>query len=261
MLTLAAVGVLCMAWGYFVEPYWLATTELRITSPKITGGEPIRLVHISDLHCDSKMRLEEQLPQAIAELKPDLIVFTGDCVNTLDGLVNFKRCMKEIAAIAPTFVCGGNWDNYFGDADFFSGTGVINLNGSSRRIRLRGSNIYLAGVGVRGRDRIDDALAGASEDDFTIFLYHYPDLIYSLAERGVDLVCSGHTHGGQVRLPLYGAMVTLSRYGKRFEAGLYCVKDTYFYVNRVIGMEGSWAPRVRFNCRPEVTLIEISPDE
>ena len=74
---------------------------------------------------------------------------------------------------------------------------------------------------------------------------------------GVDLQLSGHTHGGQVRLPLYGALLTLSAMGKRFEAGLYRLGEMALYVNRGLGMEGGAAPRVRFLCRPEITVFDL----
>jgi hypothetical protein len=75
----------------------------------------------------------------------------------------------------------------------------------------------------------------------------------------VDLYCAGHTHGGQVALPLYGALITFSKYGKKYEAGLYREGETWLYVNRGIGMEGGSTPRVRFWAPPEVTVIEVSP--
>lgn len=88
-------------------------------------------------------------------------------------------------------------------------------------------------------------------------MYHSPDLVEDLPPNAVDLYVAGHTHGGQVALPFYGALVTLSRFGKKYEAGLYHVGDTTLYVNRGIGMEGGPAPRVRFCARPEITVFEI----
>ena len=76
----------------------------------------------------------------------------------------------------------------------------------------------------------------------------------------VDLFCAGHVHGGQVGLPLYGALVTLSRHGKRYEAGLYQAGPMRMYVSRGIGMEGGSAPRVRFCSRPEIAVIEAVPE-
>jgi len=267
VLSLAGGGIACMAWGYFFEPYRLEVTRTRITSTRLRGAtRPIRLVHISDMHCDPKPRNEPKLPGVISDLEPDLIVYTGDSINSLGGLRNFRDCLTRIADIAPTFVSRGNWEHYF-QADYFVGTGATELDGTNRRLEVAGTHIWGAGAGVFDvlgtplpAEIIDASLNSIPDEDFKVFLYHYPDLIYSLADRGVDLHCAGHTHGGQVAMPFYGALVTVSKFGKRFEAGLYPVHDTKLYVNRGIGMEGR-SPRVRFWCRPEVALIEIAATE
>lgn len=259
-LSLAGLGLLCFAHGYWIEPYWLEVTRVRLATPKLVPGtRPIRLVHISDLHSDPAPRLEERLPDVIAAEKPDLIVFTGDSVNSRKGLPVFKRCLGRIARIAPTFVVKGNWDTPWVDLDLFGGTGVRELDGKAVRTEVAGNAIWIAGAAARDEVQIQAALAGAPDDAFTVFLHHYPDEIHRVAERGVDLYCAGHTHGGQVALPFYGAIITLSRFGKRFEAGLYRVGKTWLYVNRGIGMEGARMPRVRFCARPEVTVIEVAP--
>jgi predicted MPP superfamily phosphohydrolase len=76
----------------------------------------------------------------------------------------------------------------------------------------------------------------------------------------VDLFCAGHVHGGQIAMPFYGALVTLSRYGKQYEAGLYKAGPMWLYVSRGVGMEGGAAPRVRFCSRPEVAVLEAVPE-
>jgi uncharacterized protein len=258
VLALAAGGTGCGAWGYFVEPYWVEVTRVRIGTPKLpAGAPPFRLVHFSDLHCDAKVRAEDKLPHLIAEQRPDAIVFTGDCVNSPAGLPNFHRCMKRIADIAPVFACRGNWDNYFGPLDYFGPTGAVELDGSVQHVDHPAGRIAFAGVSPYDASALERTLGGVADDEFAVLLHHYPGLIYQASECAVDLHCAGHTHGGQVALPLYGALVTLSRYGKRFERGLYRVGPTHLYVNRGIGMEGRSAPRVRFCSRPEVTVIEI----
>jgi hypothetical protein len=94
---------------------------------------------------------------------------------------------------------------------------------------------------------------------FTILLHHSPDLAPQAAATGaIDLQLSGHTHGGQVRVPWFGALVTASFYFKALEMGLYQLNDMLLFVSRGIGLEGKGAPRVRFNCRPEVTLLILS---
>jgi predicted MPP superfamily phosphohydrolase len=89
-------------------------------------------------------------------------------------------------------------------------------------------------------------------------LYHTPDLAPEAAEAGIDLQLSGHTHGGQVRLPFFGALFAGSLYGKRYEVGRLSEGALTLYVTRGIGMEGKGAPRVRFLSPPEITLWELS---
>jgi len=127
------------------------------------------------------------------------------------------------------------------------------------RVRLESAELWVAGIAAGDEHLVPRALRGVPEGAFVLFLYHAPALVLDLAERKVDLVCCGHTHGGQVALPFYGALVTLSSTGKRFEAGLYRVKETWLYVNRGVGMEGGPVPRVRFCARPEVTVFELCP--
>jgi predicted MPP superfamily phosphohydrolase len=260
-LALAAAGLLCFLYGWMVEPFWLEVTRVHISSPKLAGAlRPIRIVHISDLHSEKRPRLEERLPQVIAAERPDLIVFTGDSLNSLDGLPVFRRLIEDLARIAPVFLVRGNWDARYTDQ---LDTGGIErarwLDGEGRLLEIAGARLWVSGVAHGAERRIDQALEGAA-GAFTVFLYHTPDEIETASARDVDLYCAGHTHGGQVALPWYGALMTLSKYDKRYEAGLYRSGKTWLYVNRGIGMEGGLAPRVRFCARPEVTVIQVGPE-
>jgi hypothetical protein len=105
--------------------------------------------------------------------------------------------------------------------------------------------------------RLDQAMAGIPRDAFTLLLFHSPDLIHEAAAHGVDLYLGGHTHGGQLRLPFYGAIVTMSKYGKQYEAGLFQEGGTTMYISRGIGFEGYSMPRARFLCPPEIVSIEL----
>ena len=258
VFSLALIGLLCFAYGYFVEPYWPEVTHVELRTPKFAGTErTVRIAHISDLHSDPRARLEDRLPSLISEQKPDLILFSGDAVNSPDGIPVFRECLRQIAKIAPTYVVKGNWDLSNSSADLYGNTGVHELTGEAATVDVRGARVWVNGAGVDRASRIPAILAEAPADAFTIFLYHYPDEIYAAADK-VDLYSAGHTHGGQVALPFWGALVTLSRYGKRFESGLFKVGQTYLYVNRGVGMEGDLAPRVRFWARPEITIYEIA---
>ncbi|HEX8283597.1 MAG TPA: metallophosphoesterase [Pyrinomonadaceae bacterium] len=271
-LALAAVGLACFAYGYFVEPYWPEVRRVRVESAKLKGAaRPVRVVHISDLHCDPEPRLEERLPDLVAAERPDLIVYTGDSLNSPDGLPVLRKLLPRLAAVAPTFAVRGNWDTaYWNRTELFAGTGVVELRKEAARVDVAGTSVWVAGApfaslaeppaGTRGG--IEAALKDVPPGAFTVFLYHTPDVIMEAAETGrVDLYCAGHTHGGQVALPVYGALVTLSKFGKRFESGLHRVGSTWLYVTRGVGMEGGPAPRVRFFARPEITVIELVPTE
>jgi predicted MPP superfamily phosphohydrolase len=117
--------------------------------------------------------------------------------------------------------------------------------------------VSINGLAVGRELEIVNVLSQMPAETFTVFLYHYPDEIDAVSARGIDLYCAGHTHGGQVSVPLYGALITFSRFDKQYESGYYRKGDTTLYVNRGIGMEGGFAPRVRFWARPEVTVLEI----
>jgi predicted MPP superfamily phosphohydrolase len=261
ILGLALGGILCIIYGRLVEPYWLSVSRVSIASPKVPrGAQPVRIAHISDVHSDPSPRLEERLPEAIAAEKPDVIVFTGDSLNSPEGLPVFKSLLQKLSAIAPTFVVKGNWDTWFwGNLALFDGTGVVELNGAGRVVSVRGIKVGISGLAVQNEQSLDRALAGIPRDAISVFLYHSPDLIKEVSSRQVDLYCAGHTHGGQVALPGYGALVTFSKFGKQYESGLYREGKTSLYVNRGIGMEGGSAPRVRFWSRPELTIIDVVP--
>lgn len=257
--------VICFLYALLVEPFWLDIAHITIRTAKLTAKQGFRIAHISDLHCDPQVRLEKLLPEKVAEEKPDVILFTGDAINSANGLANFRTVLQQLYKIAPTFVVKGNWDSwYWYKLDLFSGTGATELNGSTQKLQLGGVDVSLSGLSVPARDAnaapepgIERALKELSGPSFSIFLYHYPDLIPNVAAHNIDLYLSGHTHGGQVRLPWYGAVITLSKFGKKYEAGLYKEGNTALYVNRGIGMEGGRAPRIRFLCRPELTIIDV----
>jgi len=261
---LAGFGLLCIVYGFRVEPYWVEVTRSRISSPRLPKGtRPLRIVHLSDLHCDPAPRLEERLPDLIAAEKPDLIVFSGDAINSRGGLPVLKALLTRLSAVAPTFVVRGNWDAwYWRNIDLFGGTGVREVNGTAEKLDVAGARIWVTGVAVESEGRAGSALKSVPPGEFTLFLHHYPypDVVPAADQARVDLFCAGHIHGGQIALPVYGALVTLSKYGKQYESGLYRIGSMWMYVSRGLGMEGGRAPRVRFCARPEIAVIDVDPE-
>lgn len=262
---LAAAAALCIACAldaFVVEPSWIEVRTVRLSSPKIAPGGTVRLVQLSDLHSERAPFNEPEAARLVAALKPDLIAVTGDYVNETEGAPAARALLSALALEAPVFVTAGNYDLAVPVPGLFDGLPVRRLRLSSDTVDVRGSRLRLSGLDVGDGPKFRRFAAARPKDGaYEVLLHHYSDLAYEAAEAGVDLYLSGHTHGGQVRLPFYGALVTLATFGKRFEEGLYRVGPTALYVNRGLGMEGGDAPKVRFLCRPEITLFEISHGE
>jgi len=256
---ITAIGVLCFLYGYFVEPYWLQINTISIKTDKLKQTH-FRVVQISDTHCDKKIRLEEKLIDTINKLKPDIIVFTGDTINHQSALPLFQGMMTKLKAPLGKFAVTGNWDvAHWSDLDLFNGTGFQELSSHRIIVRKDGEFIIVSGLAYEKGRHSYQVVGKLKPENFNLFLYHTTDLMDYFDEIPIDLYLCGHTHGGQVALPFYGALTTLSRHGKRYEAGLYRRGHIQLYVNRGIGMDGGLAPRVRFFARPEITLFDIVP--
>ncbi|MCS7266222.1 MAG: metallophosphoesterase [Armatimonadetes bacterium] len=248
---------LCFFYAAFIEPNWLELTEVDLSTTKLNEGTKLTLVQLSDLHSTGKERLEKRLLSIVNSYRPDLIFLKGDYLNSHDGVPIVRKLLRRLKAKHGIFAVMGNWDVwYFADVPVFEGTKVKVLDGDTVRLKVNGCWVYIAGVSVENEGALEQSLRKRRPTDFAVLLYHSPDLIEDASRLGVDLYLSGHTHGGQVALPFYGAIITLSRYGKRFERGLHQVGNTLMYVNRGIGFEGGFLP-LRFCSRPEVTVFRI----
>lgn len=255
ILFLAFIGIICIIHGFF-EPYELEQTTLRLSSNKILKNTKVKIALISDLHCDGHLRAEEKVVAAIKQSEPDLIFFTGDATNGREGLDQFRKTMTHLSAIAPVYACDGNHDAYseMSSNDRYAGTGVKFLNCSASVVSIKKNILWIGGVSVDNITCLEHTLETSPPDSFRAFLFHYPEGIQAASKHGVDLFCAGHTHGGQVRIPIYGALITMAQSGKQFEWGHYILGKTHAYINRGIGMT---ALPVRFLAAPELTIIEI----
>jgi predicted MPP superfamily phosphohydrolase len=148
----------------------------------------------------------------------------------------------------------------------FDGQPITVLHNETVCLPFEDTDLCLIGIqshrGALERDRavLESLSAQTPADAYQLLLYHTPDLAESLSGTGIDLYLAGHTHGGQIRLPFYGAVVTFSAYGKKYEMGRYTLDGTMLYVSRGLGMEGSGAPRARFLCPPEIVVVDIGPE-
>jgi predicted MPP superfamily phosphohydrolase len=138
-------------------------------------------------------------------------------------------------------------------------TGFRLLRQDSVVVAKGSEEICISGLSIDRASACRDLLEGLADDRFNLFLFHTPDLIEDVNGLGVDLYLCGHTHGGQVALPLYGALLTFSKFGKKYESGLHRCGPATLYVNRGIGLEPRPAPQVRFCARPEIVVFDIVP--
>jgi predicted MPP superfamily phosphohydrolase len=199
-------------------------------------------------------------------LQPDLIVLTGDYVN-LDymedetALTEARRVVSTLAAPYGVYAIIGSVDSPRVMTTVFKGLDNIRvLRNEIQPIDFPGGRLFLLGVTLaQGRDQLvlESLARQIPSEAYTLLLYHTPDLIESASAAGIDLYLAGHTHGGQVRVPFYGALLTASFYGKQYEMGAYQVSGTTLYVSRGLGSEGFGMPRLRFLCPPELVLFEL----
>jgi predicted MPP superfamily phosphohydrolase len=255
----AAVGIGCWLYGRFVEPNWIDVHMTTIHTPKLkTAG--FRLVQVTDLHCDGKIRNEERMVRIINGLKPDIVVATGDYLNHRLGLPHLRDSLKRLDAPLGKFAVTGNQDiGLPPQIDLLEGTGFRWLNQETVVVTKGTDCLGLSGLSIVHAWAAVDTIKSLPRDRFNVFLFHTPDLIKGVSGPGVDLYLCGHTHGGQVCLPWYGALITFSKFGKKYESGLYRVGETTLYVNRGLGLEPRPGPQVRFLARPEIAVFDIVP--
>jgi len=257
---LAAIGIICLLYGYFIEPYWVDVTEMTIHTAKLKNTS-FRIVQISDLHCDNVPRNEERAVRIIQRLKPDIIVATGDFLNRASALPRLQATLRRLDAPLGKLAVKGNFEiGCWPHLDLFKDTGFHVLDRDTVVVTKQGDAIAISGLSFGLADAYRDVLQEPVDGRFHIFLFHAPDLIEDIRGLGVDLYLCGHTHGGQVALPLYGALITFSKFGKRYEAGRYELDGTTLYVNRGLGLEPRPAPQVRFLARPEIAVFDIVPE-
>ncbi|MBI4835269.1 MAG: metallophosphoesterase [Planctomycetes bacterium] len=267
VLSIDAILILCVLYGHLIEPNLVEINSFSYTSKKITGppaGEavsPIRIVHLSDLHIESEGERELTVPEMVNKLNPHIIVITGDYLNEGTPDEPLKNFLSKLKAPFGIYAVSGNWDTKHTMA-VLKESGVTILDNRKIILNIHGSQISLHGISCPGAwynpAKMVEELEPEKEG-LNILLSHLPDILPDVKEVGFDFLLCGHTHGGQVRIPFYGALVTISRYGKLFEAGWYKSGETMMYVNRGIGLEGiKHAPRVRFLCKPEIMLLEVS---
>lgn len=254
-LSLLGLGVLCFGYGLFIEADWLEVTRLTVETPKWPAGKRLRIAHLSDLHMDRESRAVSHLAAVLKDEQVDLLVFAGDAINQADAAPLFRSTLGGLPARIGRVAVRGNHDVFrWGKLDLFGG-GVATELMSDTPLLLEGGTLAVCGAPFSAVDGVEGCLEAVPAGALSLFVYHSPDLVEAL-EPQPDLYLAGHTHGGQVALPFYGALWTMSVFDKKYERGEHQVGKTTLYVNRGIGFEPHFL-RVRFCARPELTIIEV----
>ncbi|GAP11020.1 predicted phosphohydrolases [Bellilinea caldifistulae] len=266
---LQAIGSLLVFYGFWVEPHRITITHQTLQTPKLKSGSKIRILHLGDLHVERITRREKRLQELIKQLRPDMILFSGDVLNLSYNrdplaLEQAHQIMSEWQAPLGVYAVAGSPAVDLAEMlpAFYQRLPVRYLEEERLELEINQQTVHLIGLSCTHRPFVDaprlEKLLPPTSENFTILLYHTPDLAPNAAKTAVDLQLSGHTHGGQVRLPLIGALFTASLYGRAFSSGRYQLNGLTLYITRGIGMEGAGAPRVRFLCPPEIILWEIT---
>lgn len=257
---IAALALVAIAIDAFlVEPKWLEETTHTLTSDKI--NVPIRVALVADLQTDGFGNYEQNALQRCMSYQPDLILLAGDYVQVenkdawLSTRLAINDFLKTTHFSAPlgVYAVQGNVDHPEWQR-IFEGADVERIK-ETRSIDVA-DNVRLTGLSIM--DSFDRNLNVEGSGSLHIVVGHAPD--YALGNIDADLLLSGHTHGGQVRLPFIGPLMTASQIPRSWAAGRTQLDaDTTLIVSRGVGMERGNAPRLRFLCRPQLVIIDIQP--
>jgi hypothetical protein len=263
------LGLACDV-GLF-EPFRLKVGRHECKIRSSASLPPVKILHLSDLHASWAVSLGfiQEAVELGLQLKPDLICLTGDFItHQYADFDAYARVLAKLSAAAPVFACLGNHDGggWAGIHGGYTSTQPVRqllqqsrielLHNRCAALRLNGRDIKITGVADAWAENVDlpaafpasEAGGGATR----ILLSHNPDTKEFLKFHPWDLLLCGHTHGGQIVLPLLGAPWTPVR-DKRFIAGMYSWENRWIHITRGVGnVHGG-----RFNCPPEVSLVTL----
>ncbi len=271
-----AAAVATMAATYYscyFEPGWFEVTQVGIPLARLPKSfDGFRIVQISDIHIGGWMNRERlaEVLKLVREQTPDLVVITGDFVLghswslALDyAAEDFVAQIKPLASDFQVLGVMGNHDHWAGRTrvrDMLSRSGVHELENDVAILVRGGESLCIAGLDdiSERRHRLEELLKKVPLGAFSILLAHEPDYADTASATGrFGLQLSGHSHGGQVVIPILGPPV-LPDWARKYPAGLYRVGKMLLYTNRGVGMT---SPFIRFNCRPEITIFTLHSAE
>ncbi|CAH1206814.1 UDP-2,3-diacylglucosamine pyrophosphatase LpxG [Paenibacillus plantiphilus] len=261
----AAVGT--PMYAYYLERSWIEIREIEAAVLPVqthSSYKGTRIVHFSDVHFGYHYDADNMAAAVshIEQLKPDMICFTGDFIDQRpDGIEACIAMMRGLKAPLGKYAVLGNHD-YYHDAPtvkrFWEAAEFELLENRHAFVERKGQRLYIAGVDdtIYGKPDLKKALNGVATESAVILLAHEPDYADTAASLPqIKLQLSGHSHGGQIRLPIVGHLIAPPQ-GRKYVSGLYQIADSELqvYTNRGIG---TTILPFRLFCRPEITVIEL----
>lgn len=266
VLAAVALGGASSVWTFFREPSWITLYRVRAKIPNLPPAlDGFTIGQLSDLHF-GRLVPPEHIRRAVDLLmshRPNLIALTGDFVwgGAQAGHID-REALAPLQAEHGVYAVLGNHDYWSNDVPgitrVLADLGAEMLVNASRQLRAGNTDWWICGVDNiwEGKPSLDVTLAGVPPDAFRLLLCHEPDYADKAAAYGIPLQLSGHSHGGQVRLPLIGPPL-LPPLGRKYPMGLQRIHNTSSFVYTNVGI-GLIAPPFRFRCRPEVTLLTLA---
>jgi predicted MPP superfamily phosphohydrolase len=255
----------------YVEPERLVIRHVRIETPKL--DQPVRILHIADIQAGAIEAYQEHTFDRIEDLQPDLIINTGDFLQVVPPATfesEWPKLHALIARVNPrlgTYAAFGDTERELYRIKPDELEPLVMLSSREQRIEvgsgtisLHGLSLYQSKSGDWAMRSIESWLQQSQPNDFRILFGHSPNFALSVAEASIDLCLAGHTHGGQVNLPFYGALVIDSEIPRSWAKGFRRVGVPYLNVSAGAGSNRRHGlPPIRFNCPTEMTLIELVP--
>lgn len=239
--------------------------EKLIAIPRLARStEPLRIVHLTDLHMSGRItrRYFERVVEETNALNADFIAITGDIVESARCIDWIPETLGRLRAAGGVYYVLGNHDRHV-DIEHLKAVltdaGLVHLGAECHQLLIRGMPVVLGGNELPWFEPASNFANVPRHDEaglpLRILLAHSPDEFEWAQANEVDLMLAGHLHGGQVRLPLFGALVAPSRYGVRYACGVFTAGNTAMHVSRG---SGSLTP-LRYKCPPEITLLTLVP--
>ena len=269
VLSFAAVPV--GVYATHIEPFWLRVDVVNLAADGI--GEEVRIGVLADLETTSIGSYENYVVDRLIAFRPDMVVIPGDLHSLNSDRIDewspqFTDLIQRLTNAVPfVYLVNGHSDTVSDLRRIARGTGARVLDNEIETFELKGNVFHIAGISLHddayepAARRTAERFAAGEFPGVRLLLTHEPDAIKLLHGSSVDLLIAGHTHGGQVAIPLFGPPVTASSVPRHVAAGgLHDLHGTPTYVSTGVGRERGNAPQLRFGVRPSIGIIDLLAD-